>query len=218
MDELRVLTPQAWVRLTRVQVVPANRAQAGLCHGHPYRSCALLRYRPYGQHLSRPKDQFALVVRRCTSRRPQVPGLAPGRLPALVGVSVGGSGASSGIRVTCSWTSGCAGSAWGADPHRPAALAVTHDCFRSICQGERCPIHRSTTRFVEATTRSPASIRSTLATSSLTSPSIVRCSQHSSTRPTRVRPSWTWVVVPATLRRGSPTTAPHPWASISHPR
>ena len=46
MDELRVLAPGAWARLTRVLI--ANRGQAGFRHGPPNRSCALLRYRPYG--------------------------------------------------------------------------------------------------------------------------------------------------------------------------
>ena len=35
VDELRVLGPGAWDRLTRVQVVPANRGLAGLRHGQP---------------------------------------------------------------------------------------------------------------------------------------------------------------------------------------
>ena len=43
-----MLAPQAWARLTRVQVVPANRGRAGLRYGQPHRSCALQRYRPYG--------------------------------------------------------------------------------------------------------------------------------------------------------------------------
>jgi len=64
MDELRVLAPQAWARLARVQVVPANRGQAGLRHGTPI---GHVRYRGIGypgQPPSRPKDQFDLVVRR----------------------------------------------------------------------------------------------------------------------------------------------------------
>lgn len=54
-----MLAPGAWARLTRLQVVPVNRGQAGLRHGHP--PVGRVRYRGIGctgPSLFRPKDHL----------------------------------------------------------------------------------------------------------------------------------------------------------------